>query len=229
MAIEDNLTIEETRNLVFHMGIKLNTLDDIAANYKEENKRQHFVKAWLDKTTNASWDTLVTGLRRVKKNTLAAEIESKYLPKPQASSNGSCTLLPCSPAVPISVPPESARVDPLSHPNQSLEQRVAVATSKDCLQGEFSDSEFVTQQSLSKITNYKCVCKFREHLPVAKKQIHFELFTRNEHELLAAETVQNIVKNVGQYCRYEIIFNIVNRSRFYPEIKPGTVSDGMHS
>ena len=72
------LTVEETRDLVFQMGVELNTLDDIATQYHGENRKQHYVKAWLDTDPDASWDKLVTGLRKINKNVLATEIESEH-------------------------------------------------------------------------------------------------------------------------------------------------------
>ena len=69
------LTVEETRQLVFQMGVQLSTLDDVA---DDENRKQHYVQAWLDTDPDASWDKLVTGLRKIDKNVLATEIESEH-------------------------------------------------------------------------------------------------------------------------------------------------------
>ena len=127
MVLRHHLSMEETRDLVFQMGVPLNILDDVATTYTGENRKQHFfMKAWLDITPNASWDQLVSGLRIINKIVLAAEIESKYVPKPSATSNGSQSPLRSS-SVPVSVPPQSFSIDPLPHPNQTFEQRVAVA------------------------------------------------------------------------------------------------------
>ena len=71
------LTVEETRQLVCHMGVQLNTLDDITAQYDDENPKQHYVQTWLDTVPGASWDKLVTGLRNINRNSLATEIESQ--------------------------------------------------------------------------------------------------------------------------------------------------------
>ena len=71
------LTVEETRQLVFQMGVQLKTLDDIAAQYDGENRKQHYVQSWLDTDPDASWDKLVAGLRKINKNVLATEIESE--------------------------------------------------------------------------------------------------------------------------------------------------------
>ena len=86
------LTMEETRDLVFQMRVPLNILDDITAQYGGENRKQHFVQAWLDMDRDASWEKLVTGLRKINKNALAAEIESEHLSSAAVPSSGSPSL-----------------------------------------------------------------------------------------------------------------------------------------
>ena len=84
------LSVEETRQLVFQMGVQLKTLDDIAAQYDVKNRKRRYVQTWLDTDPDASWDKLVAGLRMINKNVLANEIKSKHqikasevsLPKP---------------------------------------------------------------------------------------------------------------------------------------------------
>ena len=80
------LTVEETRQLVFQMGVELKTLGDIAAQYDGEKRKQHYVQAWLDIDPDASWEKLVTGLRKIDKTVLATEIESeRQITVPHAS------------------------------------------------------------------------------------------------------------------------------------------------
>ena len=102
------LTVEETRQLVFHMGVPLRVLDDIADEYKGENRKQHFVQKWLDMIPDATWDKLVAGLRKISLNTLATEIESKHLSKVTVPSGVSPSLLSTSSSVcvpsPVSTP-----------------------------------------------------------------------------------------------------------------------------
>ena len=102
------LTVEETRQLVFHMGVPLRVLDDIADEYKGENRKQHFVQKWLDMIPNATWDKLVAGLRKISLNTLATEIEFKHLSKVAVPSGASPSLLSTSSSVcvpsPVSTP-----------------------------------------------------------------------------------------------------------------------------
>ena len=104
------LTVEETRQLVFQMGVQLKTLDDIAAQYDGENRKQHYVQSWLDVDPEASWDKLITGLREINKNSLATEIESENLSKVPVPSSG-----PLETAIPApvgSLPPASLTATP---------------------------------------------------------------------------------------------------------------------
>ena len=64
--------------LMLQMGVQLEKLDDITAKYDGENRKQHYVQAWLDTDPDASWEKLVTGLRKINKNALATEIESEH-------------------------------------------------------------------------------------------------------------------------------------------------------
>ena len=236
------LTVEETRQLVFQMGVELKTLDDIAAQYDGENRKQHYVQSWLDTDPDASWDKLVAGLRKIKKNVLATEIETEHLSSATVPSSDSPSL-PSTSSASVSAPPE---IDTLGHleiatpapvgsltprptplpPDQPFEQRVAATNdSIEHLQGEFSDLKSDAKESLSEreSQDMKFVRKFRDHLldlPVAKKQVHIRFFTRNEDELLKAETIQKIFIILGRYCNYsnyEIIFHSVKR--FCPELK----------
>ena len=74
----DPLTVEETRNLFFKLRVPLKCLEDIADQYVGEIRKQHYIRKWLDMDPDASWDKLVAGLRKIKKNSLAAKIESKH-------------------------------------------------------------------------------------------------------------------------------------------------------
>ena len=90
----DPLTVEETRNLFFYLRVPLNCLDDIAAQYNGANRKHHFIQKWLDMNPEASWDKLVTGLRKIKKTSLAATIETAHCTKVSArNSNFASRLL----------------------------------------------------------------------------------------------------------------------------------------
>ena len=99
------LTVEEMRQLVFQMGVSLKFLDDIADEYKGENKKQHFIQIWLDMDPNASWDKLAAGLRKINKNSLATEIESEYLSRALVPRSTSSSLPSITSSVSVPAPP----------------------------------------------------------------------------------------------------------------------------
>ena len=101
------LSIEETRRVFFQLHVPLKILDDIAARYNGDMQKAYLVRAWLDMTPDASWDKLVTGLRKTSKNSLAAEIESEHLSKMAVATSDAPSLLSTL-SVPVSAPPESS-------------------------------------------------------------------------------------------------------------------------
>ena len=226
------LTMEETRDLVFQNGVPLNVLKDVAAQYDGENRKQNYVQAWLDMDTDASWDKLVAGLRKVNKNSLAAEIESQHLSRAPVPSSTSPSLLSTSSSISISATPPAntpshlqtatqAPVPPTpTNTSHTFEQKVAAAKdSVEQLQEEFFDLKSDTRQSLTKKENEdpNFFHKFQDYLlemPVTKKQVHIRFFTRNEEEILDAKNIRKLFVILGRYCNYsnyEIIFHVVKK------------------
>ena len=195
------LTMEETRDLMFQMGVPLNVLKDIAEEFKGEYRKQNFAQMWLDMKPDASWEKLVAGLRKINKNALAVEIESDRQIK--AARAGDTSLL--KPAV-DPVQPTDPRVEEAKENIERLEK-------------EFSDIKFETKRSLAMKEKEDSVFldRFRDHLldlPVSKKQIHVRFFTANEEEIFEAETIRKLFVILGRYCNYfnyEIIFHVVKR------------------
>jgi ankyrin repeat protein len=198
------LTMEETRDLVFQMGVPWNILKDIAAMYDGENRKQNFVKKWIDMNADASWDQLVMGLRKIDQNKLAAEIECLHV---------RTTLVHYDP---LSV---DASLSIVNHVVSSDARVERVKRNIEHLEEEFTDIKSEARQSLTKreVQESRFVEKFRDHLfdlPVSKKQVHIRFFSRNEDEILKAETIQKLFIILGRYCNYsnyEIIFHVVKR------------------
>ena len=188
------LTVEKTRELFFTLEVPLETLDDIAQQFNGENRKQHFVQKWLDMFPDASWEKLVAGLRKIKMNSLAIEIESVHLIRPIVTSSGSVSLISTSTT---SVPPETsstpaqlettatagtvcatpASANPLTPPDNSssssslviasFEKRVELATTKiEHLEEEFSNIKSAARKSLSskESRDQSFVSTFRDHL-----------------------------------------------------------------
>ena len=94
------LTVGETRQLVFQMGVPVKDVDNIREQNSGNMQRVYLVEKWLDMTPDASWDKLVAGLRKINKNTLAADIESRHPPNATVDSVA---------------PPRSSDCNPISH------------------------------------------------------------------------------------------------------------------
>ena len=227
------LSLEETRDLAFQMGVPVKDIDDITERYSGEMQKVHLVQTWLDMVPDASWAKLVAGVRKINNNSLATEIESQYISRgPVLSSDPSSVLsttrLPVSAeqstsvsVAPVTPPPPV--LPPIPPPNDTdhiFQQRVAEAEdSIEHLQEEFSDLKSDARESLSERESQdpKFVRKFRDHLldlPVTKKQVHVRFFSRNEDDILKAETIQKLFLILGRYCNYtnyEIIFHVVKR------------------
>ena len=89
-----SLTAEETRNLVFHLGVPFNELEDIAAErYSCDRRKQHFVQKWIKRDTSACWATLVSGLLQIEQNFLAEKIEATFIPPAQLGTNAPASTL----------------------------------------------------------------------------------------------------------------------------------------
>lgn len=93
------LSVEKTRNLVFHLGVPPNVLDDIEGQYNGDTRKQKFVEKWLDIDTNASWRALVSELKQIDMNVLADSIQSMYLSTTTKPIPKKRTKLPTSAAV----------------------------------------------------------------------------------------------------------------------------------
>ena len=74
-----SLTVAKTKNLMIHLGVPLNALDDIEKHYPADNHKAYFVQKWLDIDPNASWERLVSTLRQIELPVLATDIESEFI------------------------------------------------------------------------------------------------------------------------------------------------------
>ncbi|CAI8047428.1 hypothetical protein GBAR_LOCUS26209 [Geodia barretti] len=126
VAALDPLTIEKTEKLVVLFGVELKTVQDIEYQRKGSNCKHHFIQAWLDQDTQASWGKLVSGLQHIKMDSLAEQVASqRCLPSPAAASPSTVDHQPVTvrsvatpaPAAP-SPPPPPPHPLPSTDPNQ---------------------------------------------------------------------------------------------------------------
>ena len=105
-----NLTVEETKMLVFQLGVPLRDLDDIDAHHNRDMAKAHYVQKWLDMDPAASWERLVAALRRIGMDSLAADIERSHAPRP-ANSISDTTSSASTSIKPAASPAEGASYD----------------------------------------------------------------------------------------------------------------------
>ena len=73
------LSVEQTKELVFQLGVPLQDIDDVLHRGGVLVKAR-LVKKWLDIYASASWEQLVSALRRISMDSLAVEVERTYVP-----------------------------------------------------------------------------------------------------------------------------------------------------
>ena len=190
-ALQD-LSVEKTTELVFHLGVEIKVLDDIALQY---SRKIHSIQAWLDSDTHASWRKLVSSLKQIGMAVAAKRVESTYVPQVEVPVTV-CTSVPISsasipPAQAVSSPAplETGHVTPVSaapipasvqrstpglnpsQPSAVIMERVTGV--KDAIEDEFAAIKADTHSSLTEESqNPKFLHRFRNHLlelPVAKK------------------------------------------------------------
>ena len=221
VAIE-TLTVEETKDLVFELkAVELNTLDDIEERYNGPDRKRHFVKAWIDRDKDASWEKLVSGLKQIEKMVLADKVKSEYC---SASKNELVPISSDLPLQPVGTPPSQlAPAIPGNHAALSSppvqERALVVRAQIKHFKDLFSDLVVEAQVSLSEAENNDGtflikVCTHVLALPVSKKALHIKFFRESEDEILGAKNVQKIIAILNRYCDYsnhEVIFCIATK------------------
>ena len=74
----DELSVEKTKELMLHLGIKESVLSSIALQHSGANCKIHFVQTWLDGDVDASWKKLISGLKQIELNDLATNLQSTF-------------------------------------------------------------------------------------------------------------------------------------------------------
>ena len=214
------LTIEQTRQLVLQLGVPLNVLDDVTAQFDGENRKQHFIQKLFD-MKGTDWDKIVAGLREIDMNTFATDIERAHISKaPVLLPTSKCVSAPTSP-VEMDGPASNTTTNfATPHSSVAFLRRVDEAKgSIEHFEEAFSKLKSEVRQLLSKKENVEpnFLGIFRDHLldlPVAKKAVHIKFLKRHEDEILEAKNIQKLFAILGRYCNYsnyEIIFHVVKR------------------
>ena len=230
-ALQD-LSVEKTEELVFHLGVQQKVLDDIAVQYSGSSCKRHSIQAWLDSDTSASWEKLVSGLKQIGMTVVAKRVESTFVPQvevpvtvctsvpvssasvppvqavssPAPLETGHVTPVPAAP-IPPSVQPSTIAINPFQPPAVSTERVAGVKAAIEQFEDEFTDikSDACSYLSDKESKNPKFFDKFRDHLldlPVAKKVVHNKFLRDSEDEILEAKNIRKLFAILGRYCNY---------------------------
>ena len=227
------LTIEQTRELVFQLGVPLNVLDDVTAQFDGENRKQHFIQKLLDMKTDTNWGAIVAGLRHMEIHSLATDIERTYQSRAACLTSGFASLNAANipdqfegtsvqlPSTADSVTPTTGCLVPTTVAIEAAYQQQVeeVKESIEELEETFSELKFEARLLLTERENNESpfLERFRDYLldlPVAKKAVHIKFLKRHEDEILEAKNIQKLFAILSRYCNYsnyEIIFHVVKR------------------
>ena len=216
------LSLNETRQLVFHLGVSLSSLDDIDSEYRGDTRKAKFVDKWLDIDVEASWEKLATALQEIDKKSLAHEILNSYVSNPASHRSSPPTtssfVSTCGSTHLRETPSSVVAIPATVEPSAVSKERVAEVEEKiEYFQEEFSEikSEALISLTEKEDKNPKFLAFFCDRLldlPVAKKAIHIKFFCRNEDEILEANNIRKVFRIIARYCNYsnyEIIFHVV--------------------
>ena len=217
------LSIEKTRNLVFHLGVPPTALDDIEQEYSGDTRKQKFVEKWLDIDTDASWEKLVYGLREIDMTVLAAGVESEYerteaLPsasKVAVSQPVQTASLPVVALTPASLTPANSNRLPAANEARVAEVRANIGLFKELFTDLTVDVELELFQSENQ--DHLFFKRFQSYLlalPAAKEGVHVSFFRKSANNILKSKKVQklfHILKFYCNYSNYEIIFVVVKK------------------
>ena len=80
IVIASKYVIAEWHDLGIHLGLPESILKLIGSSPDIESHLRMMLSKWLDYDPEASWDKLANALNTMGKNTIAANIRSKYVP-----------------------------------------------------------------------------------------------------------------------------------------------------
>ena len=229
------LNLEKTRNLVFHLGVPSNALDDIKDEFIGDTRKEKYVEKWLDIDTSASWGKLVSGLREINMPVLAAEVESEYKtteappparPRPPRPTYTYTIPMISAPAqleaapLPFVASTPAALAPAISHFPKVSDARVAeVRASIEYFEEEFIELNVRVRLELSKKEkqDFAFFERFQSYLlalPATKMGVHIKFFLKSEDDIVNAKEILKLLAILNRYCNYsnyEIIFIVVKK------------------
>ena len=131
------LTWLETKELTLRLGLKLNVLDSIETDRSGNDRKTHSIQFWLDNDLEASWGSIISGLREIGKNVLAEKVATQYCPQarvpvtdsPSSDPSSSATVHTAQPVHPPPQAPVSGVTQSSVNPESAVTDVVPLATS----------------------------------------------------------------------------------------------------
>ena len=200
------LSYDETRQLVFHLGVEEHVIKDIDNSTYSGSRSIRAIQTWLNKDTEAGWGKLVSALNMVGRDVLASKLATQHCPQ-----------------LAVAVSPSSGPYQPTTPPSNDRSQPVAlrsvagVKAAKLHLETSFSKLLSRTRSVMcgKENDNQEFLDEFRDHLlllPVAKKAAHVKFFRENEDDILEARNIRKLFAILSRYLsfrNYEILREII--------------------
>ena len=224
VAALDELTIEKTKELFFHLKVKLKTLDDIDTSHTGNMRKIHYVQAWFDQEVGASWEMIVAGLKQVGMTVLARTLANQQL-LGGTSTTTAVNLTPNLSSSLATVPPTSGSsptdpsLGPVALPSSPTDRVSQVKAEINRLVKCFSDlmSDAQSEMSVKESKDQSFLIKVVDcllGLPVSQKSPHAKFFRESEDRFLSAKNMRKVFANLRHYCNYknyEILRKVVRR------------------
>ena len=203
----DSLTIEQTKDLVVHFGVKLNVVTDIEALYRDRCPKLHLLQTWLDRDTEASWEKIVGRLKETGMDVLAQRLTTQYCPQLSTDTSSADTTKSAT------APPTTGHDKPLAV-TKNIDD---VKATKVILEKKFSSIATSTRAALCNKESHdpNFLDEFRDYLlnmTVAKKATHVKFFRESEDDILEAKNIRKIFAILGRYWsyrNYEILQEVI--------------------
>lgn len=81
---ELSLSIAQTRELAFNLGVKLPELDNIDGEQRGVARTKYYMETWLSSDPEASWEKIIATLKSMRLNRQAAQL-TEMISSPQFS------------------------------------------------------------------------------------------------------------------------------------------------
>ena len=225
------LTEDQMKELFYHLEVPLPSLVSIENEHKGNIRKIHFVEAWYNHDSKASWEKIFAGLIHIKMKALAERVARQYILKTPTSSVVDPSPDPTTALVPAQGISQATDSSPSVHPLSPVvyttpsslttpSDRVSHARAAiDQLDDTFSDILSDTQLEMCdrESEDPKFLDKFRNRLlalPVAKKFIHVKFFRDSEDEFLEAKNMRKLFAILTRYCSYnnpEILQQLIKK------------------